>query len=534
MPSHRIAARRARGEQRGPARLEGDETGAYLQDAARTPGGHARAVLLPQDEAQVAWALRQPGALLPVGAQSSLTGGATPFGELVLSLSRMHGIGAVRRDRVRAQAGVALLTLEQTLRERGLFYPPVPTFRGALVGGVVSTNAAGAATFKYGTTRDWVRALTVVLASGDVLEIERGECRAHPEGYFEVEDTHGQTTRVPVPTYRPPRVPKCSAGYHAEPDLDLVDLFVGSEGTLGVITEAELRVIPEPPHLLGWVTFGSEREALAIVARLRAAARATWSARDPRGIDVAAIESLDRRCLGLLREDGTDREHGVPIPAAADTALLFLAEQPPGADAARAMDEIGRLDEADRPDTPLVRLCLLLREAVALDALELALPGDERRAERLLALREAVPTAVNHRIEAAQRAEPGVHKTAADMIVPFEHLPAMLDRYREGFARRGLDHALWGHVSDGNIHANVIPRSVQDVRRGEEAILEFGEEVLRLGGCPMSEHGVGRSPVKQALLRRLYGDAGIAEMRAVKAALDPAWKLSPDVLFPRR
>jgi D-lactate dehydrogenase (cytochrome) len=145
-----------------------------------------------------------------------------------------------------------------------------------------------------------------------------------------------------------------------------------------------------------------------------------------------------------------------------------------------------------------------------------------------------VPEAVNDRIGALQRGgHPGVHKTAADMVVPFASLGPMMERYREGFAHRGLDHALWGHISDGNIHANVIPRSEDDVARGEEAFLEFGEEVVRLGGCPLSEHGVGRNAVKQELLRRLYGDAGIEQMRRVKRALDPGWKLAPGVLFPR-
>src|SRR5438105_2817610 len=93
--------------------------------------------------------------------------------------------------------------------------------------------------------------------------------------------------------------------------------------------------------------------------------------------------------------------------------------------------------------------------------------------------------------------------------------------------------AVWGHISDGNVHPNVLPRSYADVERGKDAILEFGREVTRLGGCPLAEHGVGRHPVKQALLRGLYGDAGIEQMRAVKRALDPAWKLAPGVIFPR-
>jgi D-lactate dehydrogenase (cytochrome) len=103
--------------------------------------------------------------------------------------------------------------------------------------------------------------------------------------------------------------------------------------------------------------------------------------------------------------------------------------------------------------------------------------------------------------------------------------------YRDGFGSRGLDYAVWGHISDGNVHPNVIPRSYEDILQGKEAILEFGREVARLGGCPLAEHGVGRNTVKQALLRQLYRDAGIAEMRAVKQALDPEWKLAPGVIF---
>ncbi len=142
--------------------------------------------------------------------------------------------------------------------------------------------------------------------------------------------------------------------------------------------------------------------------------------------------------------------------------------------------------------------------------------------------------AVNHRIGARQReGQRAVRKTAADMIVPFAELPAMMAAYREAFERRRLDHALWGHISDGNLHANVVPRTDADVCAGDAAILELGREAIRRGGCPLSEHGVGRSPVKQELLRLLYGQEGIDQMRAVKKALDPGGRLAPGVLFPR-
>jgi D-lactate dehydrogenase (cytochrome) len=139
---------------------------------------------------------------------------------------------------------------------------------------------------------------------------------------------------------------------------------------------------------------------------------------------------------------------------------------------------------------------------------------------------------VNHRVQAAQReVHPQIHKVAADMIVPFARLDEMMKIYRQTFQRRGLDHAIWGHVSDGNLHPNVIPRSLEDVTSGKEALLELGREVARLGGCPLAEHGTGRNPVKQTLLRQLYGDAGIESMRRTRRALDPGGRFAPGVLF---
>jgi D-lactate dehydrogenase (cytochrome) len=168
-----------------------------------------------------------------------------------------------------------------------------------------------------------------------------------------------------------------------------------------------------------------------------------------------------------------------------------------------------------------------------LDAVEIAVPGDDARAAQLLALREEVPAAVNARVgRAKQTIDPRIAKTAADMIVPFESLEALLMMYDGEFRRRGLDAAVWGHISDGNLHPNVIPRSIADVESGKEAILAFGREVIRLGGSPLAEHGVGRHPIKQQLLEDMYGRGGIAQMRAVKRALDPEWKLAPGVLFP--
>jgi D-lactate dehydrogenase (cytochrome) len=501
-------------------------------DASHFPGGFAAQVAYPRSEADVAHVLTAHAAVLPVGAQSSVTGGGTPLGDVVLSTSRMMGIALTPgSDAVRVEAGVSLAALQEALDVHGLFYPPVPTWTGATVGGVVSTNAAGAATFKHGTTRDWVQALTVVLPTGDVVDLVRGEHRADARGAFHIARA-GTTTQVDLPTYRMPDVPKCSAGYFAAPDMDLIDLFIGAEGTLGVVTAATLRVMSRrwvPCHAL--VPVASEAAALALVDALRRASQRTWASGDPHGIDVAAVEHMDARALQVLEEDGAAARCGVRWPAGTDVLLLIQLDLP-SAHPDEVFRQVADALDADTADAPLVRFCRMLAAHGALDETELALPGDRRRAGQVLALREAVPAGVNRRVGEAQRAiDARIAKTAADMVVPFDRFGAMMDVYRHAFGRRGLDVAVWGHVSDGNVHPNVLPRSYEDVVAGQAAILECGAEVIRLGGSPLAEHGVGRHPVKQALLRQLYGEAGISQMRAVRRAMDPRRTLARGVLF---
>src|SRR3954471_23886823 len=283
MANGAVRARRPDGPMRAAPFIvrDADVLSAHLEDAAHFPGGFASGIAAPTSEAEVAELLRTAEAVLPIGAQSSLTGGATPRGELLLSTSRLNQVVALGDDWVRAEAGVTLVDLDAVLARHGKYYPPVPTFTGAFVGGIVATNAAGAATFKYGTTREWVRAITVVLAGGDVLEIERGAMHARG-GRFELTRSDRVAT-IAVPTYRLPQVAKVSAGYFAAPDMDLIDLFIGSEGTLGVITTVTFRALtPIPTTALALVPVASEPHALALVADLR------------RERAIAAIEHMDR------------------------------------------------------------------------------------------------------------------------------------------------------------------------------------------------------------------------------------------------
>ncbi len=510
---------------------DSDQLEAVEHDAANYPGGRALALAKPQNEAEVAAILQRYARILPVGAQSSVTGGASPDGEVVLSLARQDRILESGSEYRRVQAGLALRTLRETLALEDKYYPPVPSFDGATVGGVISTNAAGPATFKYGATRSWVQALTVVLVSGEVLDLERGLCIAHPGGYFEI-DEGSQLYRLPVPTYNMPQVPKCSAGYYAKPGMDLIDLFIGSEGTLGVITEATLCVVsPRPEICVALVPCLNEAQALALTQSFREISLTSRQTHNQRGLDVSAIEYMDARSVEILREDGSDRRNAITLGPDAKTLLLIQFELSPEW-AARAYDDLAQALEPGALDAPLVQFVRILAQSGRLEETELAMPGDWGRIEQMYALREAVPYGVNTRVlRAKQHQHPSITKMAGDMIVPFDHLGTMMQIFREGFESYGLDYAIWGHASDGNMHPNLLPRSLDDVRHAQQVILEAGKAVIALGGCPLAEHGVGRNPTKKALLKDLYGERGLQQMLVVKQVLDPERKLAPGNLF---
>lgn len=518
--------------------------GGYLEDASGRPCGWAAGLFRPGSEAEAAAFLRSTAGrrvqILPQGARTSLTGGAIPHGEVVVSTERWTRIGAIERDRagarVEAGSGVRLRDLQEAVGERGYFYPPVPTYAEATLGGTVATNAGGAATFKYGATRRWVRGMAVLLFNGDLLEIERGQVVARPGEEFRIVLSDGRDLSVPAPRYRLPALEKVSAGYHAADPLDLVDLFVGSEGTLGLVTRVRVDLVERPPALVTGLAFVDASDGgLGLAAELREAACAARAAADPAGPDLRGIEWMDSRSVALLARAGDLDRLRLRPPPGRPFALIFDLELP----AAATGRELGELVSAcveGRPPSgwePLARLLDILRRHADLDCVELALPGDERRSRAMREAREAVPLRINELLAERRRSDPAVRKVGGDLIVPAEALPELARACEEAFSRRGLEFAVWGHAADGNLHPNALPRDGGEVEAAEEALLELAALACRLGGCPLSEHGVGRSALKQEMLRRFLGEAAIAEMWAVKRALDPEGRFAPGVLLPR-
>src|SRR2546423_8362630 len=254
-----------------------DEIQDYLSDASYLQGGNASRVAFPETADDVAKILAEATRThTPVtisGAGTGTVAGRVPFGGIVIAtdkLSHIKNVNGANGGIAIAGAGVRLIDLQRAVEAEGFLYPPDPTERTCIIGGNIATNASGARTFKYGPTRNYVEHLKIALATGDIIALSRGELRADINSMVRIPLASGRLIEVKLPSYQMPRVRKHASGYYIEPGMDVTDLFVGSEGTLGVIIEAELKLLPKPEGLLsGVVFFEDEDNLLAFVREAR-------------------------------------------------------------------------------------------------------------------------------------------------------------------------------------------------------------------------------------------------------------------------
>lgn len=443
--------------ERDPAVLEG-----YARDASglwHVPEGLVRA----SSAEEVAALLRETAAagtaITPAGSQTSTTGASLAARGLLLSLRPMARILDLDADArtVRVEPGVLLGDLNHRIAGEGVFFAPDPTSdETSTVGGAIACNASGPRTLMYGATRAHVRALSVVLADGSPLEIRRSAVEKNTVGYA--------------------------------PTQDLVDWFVGSEGTLGVIVAAELALLPRPERETGLgIPFAGLGEALAFVRAARASGRVT-----PRCLEYFDAEAfrIARGGSGGWGDDGQ--------------VMIYVEDCTPGE---LAIDEWLALAEHSGASDADVRV----------------FEGDAaiREARRL---RHAVPAAMHER--AAPYLAKGGRRISTDWAVPLSRVEEALRAADAFAAEAGVGPAVtYGHIGNGHPHQNLVARDPDEVRRMEAVVERTLKAVIAMGGTVAAEHGIGK--LKARWLGLQASPRQVALMRAAKQEFDPGGRMAP-------
>jgi len=451
-----------------------DVLAGYLTDASNVQG-HADGLFRPRSTEEVALVVAHAQAagvpLTVTAGRTSTTAAAVPMGGWLLSTEHLDTIRAIGRDRATAGAGILLGAFQEAIEAEGRFFPPDPTSRhDCTLGAAIACNASGARSFRYGATRPWVEELTVVLPDGSIRHVTKGD--PIPADW-------------PAPAWQEPQV-KTAAGY--APPRDLLDLFIGQEGTLGVITECTVRLTDLPAEVLGILAFFPDRpSAVDFMQAARAEARRASDA----PVSPRCLEYLDHHCLDLARERVGS------VPEAARAALFCEQEVADGLD---ADDHLGAWWEL-----------LQAHGALADDTI---IAADDHTQAQLHALRHAIPAGVNERVVAN-----GMRKVGTDLSVPDEALGAMMDAYEAV----DLENVLFGHLGDNHLHLNLLPKTPAELEHAKALYDDLARKAVALGGSISAEHGIGK--LKRTHLAWMVGDEVLASFVALKKHLDPAWIL---------
>ena len=396
------------------------------------------------------------------GAQTSTTAASITDKGMILSLRSLGRIWEVdeKARTVRVQPGALVGEIKRNAAAVGLLFAPDPTSEEeSTIGGAIACNASGARTFKYGATRRHVQGLKVIMADGELMEFRRTNLEKNTVGYAFAHDP--------------------------------IDWFIGSEGTLGIIVEAELALLPLPARVVGLaVFFATEEDALKFVV----------AARESGSITPRCIEYFDQKAVEIARPTAP----GGMLPSGAG-AMVYVEEE-----------------VADDLDATLGRWGDVI-ETTTTDFEPLVFDGEARLREARK-IRHSIPSTMNER--GGNYRQTGGRKVSTDWAVPYRALSEAIHIARALAAERGIEQAvMYGHAGNGHPHQNFIARDANELATIEEVVEETLRQVLALGGTVAAEHGIGK--IKRRWLPLQMNRLQIAMMTAVKKELDPLGILAP-------
>ena len=484
-------------------KTEQDEIQNYLVDASNTKG-FCEAVYIPENVSEiieiVIEANKQKQPVTISGNGTGVTGARVPQGGIVISTEKLNRIIEINENEKFAivEPAVLLSDLQDAVKSKGLLYPPDPTERSCFIGGTVATNASGAGTFKYGPTRNYVEELEIILPYGDMIELKRGEVCADNLS-LALKTVGKKEIHLSLPGYKMPET-KNASGYYCKPGMDAIDLFIGSEGTLGIITKIKLRLIYLPAKEISCVLFfNSEENALKFLTTARDESYKNRKLKAKNRIDATALELFDENALKFLMNDYPN------IPANAKSAIWF--EQ-----------------VCNGNEDLLLGLWINLFSRFGGNEEEAWFALTEKDKERIIGFRHAISANVNEYVT-----RKNFRKLGTDVAVPDEKFLDLYYSIKNEVEKAKLDFVIYGHAGNSHLHLNMLPKTEEEFERGKVLYKSICSKAIKLGGTFSAEHGVGKN--KTDLLLEMYGEENVNKMRMLKKTLDPNYILGIGNIF---
>jgi len=483
----------------------------YFEDNSGVLGAHADFAAIAENEDEIKLFLKDMSAsktpVTVVGALTGNTASALAFGGTVLSLEKLNDIGEIEKiddisAKISVQAGARLSDIKSKTSLEGWMYPPDPTEKNATIGGNISTNASGGRGFKFGVTRDYILALTIIFTDGSKAFIERGKYFANSNGEI-VFDTDFGEKRITLPKYKLPKI-KNAAGYYNYPHADLIDVFIGSDGTLGVITQATLKLIPKFKEVFGGIVFFNSREAAyEFVNAVKSVSKKSDEKNLKGEISAMSLEYFDRNALMLIKNDYP------VIPENAAAGIMF--EQ----------------DVYENNFDALMGKWTELMESLGIDTSKVWFASNEAEQEKFRDFRHRIPERVNERVRKNK-----IPKVGTDFAVPEGKLKEIIDFCDKEFEASGLFNLTFGHIGENHLHANIIAANEAEYKQTREMYARIAQKAVDLGGTVSAEHGIGK--LKHIFLEKMLGETGFKEMSKFKISLDRPAILGQDNIFPKK
>ena len=445
--------------------------------------------------------------------RTGLCGGGVPDGGEVISLERLDRMIGIGQDDkgyfLRTQPCVSVKRLTDTLfmkhidgfsditpgacesyrtDKRKFFYPVDPTEMEGSIGGNIATNASGPRTFRYGPTRNWVISIRVLLTDGRTMRIDRGKHFADGKHFDCTVD--GIRLQFDMPSYDFNTDVKNAAGLYSVNGMDLIDVFIGSEGILGIIIEADIRLAEWHPLVSNIAFMPDDASALSLIKDVR---------HDP-VVDPEFLEYFDTGSIDLIRR-----------VAHTDPSLLM----PPDYECSAVFMDMAITDDMQsRYD----RLFDLVRKNGGNPSRSWAGHDADDR-ERMFAFRHSVPKSIFEYVASLKEDMPAINKMGTDMSVPEDRSDEMMSFYRETLDSFGLEYVIFGHLGNFHPHVEIILKDMEDLERAREAYSILARKSVELGGSPSAEHGIGK--LKRSYIEMMYGQKGMDDIRALKQYFDP-------------